>query len=104
MCARKLRLNLSEPAQRDVEDILLYTPVTFGPDQAEVYQEDIDALMVRLQRFPYLGMERPELGQGSRVAPVGAHVVLYMRTNDAVHLLRILHQSQDVRPEDLTAP
>ncbi len=61
--------------------------------------ELIDAQFTRLARFPNMGRERPELADGLRSFPVGRYVVFYLPVTNGIEVVRVLHASRDVQPD-----
>lgn len=46
--------------------------------------------------FPLMGKQRDELLRGMRSFPVKPYIIFYNFAQDAVEIIRILHQSRDV--------
>jgi toxin ParE1/3/4 len=103
-----LNWRLSRRAARDVENILRYTGVKFGPRQARNYSDLIRDAAARVARDPFgLGTRsRDELRPGCRtfhVARVAGrssaarHVVFYRLAVDEIVVLRVLHDSMNPR-------
>lgn len=93
MSAPELRLELSEPAQRDFRDILSYTLQTWGEEQLAEYARKLDGALRAIAENPQLG--RPK--HGMMVYPVGRHLIFYQVEEAAptVYVVRILHERMD---------
>jgi plasmid stabilization system protein ParE len=96
-----VRVELSERAQADFEDILDYLAEQASPAIAERYGQDIRASINRLAEFPYQGAPRPELGAHIRIMIVYPYLVFYdpVTVPRLVKVLRILHGHRNVTGE-----
>ena len=88
-------LKLTPAAERDLEDIWVYTAETWGAAQAERYLDDIGAVFERLTAFPEMARLRPEFTPPVRIHPTGRHLVIYVVTEDSIEVLRVLGARQD---------
>ncbi len=95
MSARRRRVRLTPRAQRDYDDILLYTEATWGPEQADRYEAALDRGLARLGTNARIGVARDDLHPGLRVHPVERHLLYYRIRNDTVEVIRILHERVD---------
>ena len=96
---------LSDEAQRDFDDILIWTVDHFGERQALRYNALIELSIDGLKLGPHqLSVRpRPELGEGvaamhiARSGQPARHVLYLRHTTGAqeIAVLRILHDSQD---------
>jgi len=87
---------LSTEADQDLEEIFNYTYSHYGFNQASKYLTEIEDLVWRLVKNPYIGKERNELKPGLRSFPKGSHVIFYRILADRVFVVRVLHASQDI--------
>lgn len=87
---------LSQQAEQDLEDIWLYLR---QKDDLLADQQIAQILnkFPLLSRFPDLGRRRDELGNGLRSFSIHPYVVFYRKNNDQIEIIRILHQSRDVK-------
>lgn len=96
MSARSVDVELSGPALRDIDGILLFTRRTWGKGQQAAYRAAIYRVLDILSRHPEAGRSRDDLFPGCRGLPVEQHVIYYYQPNDATIVVRrILHQRQD---------
>jgi len=87
---------LSADAEEDLQDIYLYTDDVWGQRQARLYLTRLYDLFDHLGRNPAMGRSRPEIGEGIRSFPHGAHIVFFMKWEDEVAIVRVLHGSMDI--------
>jgi len=93
---------LSEEAEKDVESILLYTQTIWGDLQFEKYAGEIYRMFEKLTKNPDLGTSANHIFEGVRKMPIGKHVILYIYRKNTVFIVRIIHQSSDVKKPSLT--
>ena len=90
-------VHLSEAAKTDLIDIWTESFQQWGPDQADSYLEDIGRALNGLVENPRMGMDCSDLMHGARRLISGRHVVFYEIGDDTIFVIRVLHQSMDVR-------
>jgi toxin ParE1/3/4 len=96
MSARRVDVELSGPALRDIDGILLFTRRTWGKGQQAVYRAAIYQALDRLSWYPESGRPRDDLFPACRGLPVEQHVIYYYQPDDTTIIVRrILHQRQD---------
>ncbi|MFT4164860.1 MAG: type II toxin-antitoxin system RelE/ParE family toxin [Microlunatus sp.] len=86
---------LSPKAQRDLASIWDYTEEHWGADQAETYVREIGAAVERIADDPRRGHRCDDVRKGYRQYGIGSHVLFYLESDDAVDVIRILHQRMD---------
>lgn len=82
---------LSQEADRDLEDIFDYTLEVFGLDQAVAYVSAFDDVFIMLAKNPGTGRRRPEIRAGLRSFIKDYHVIFYRVTKGRLRIVRILH-------------
>lgn len=88
---------LSPSSQRDLVAAALYaTEKAQTPDAGDRVIRQLSGMMEALARYPRLGRARDEVRPGLRSFPSNPFILFYRRTRTGVHVLRILHQRQDV--------
>lgn len=92
-------IRLSEAAKTDLIEIWTTTFETWGPDQADIYLDSIDHSLSGLIRNPHLGSDCSDLLQGARRLITGRHATFYQVSQDTIHVIRVLHQSMDVKQQ-----
>jgi toxin ParE1/3/4 len=91
------KLVVSRAARDDLAAISAYTLREWGDSRRRAYLHAIRGRFALLQRRPALGVSRDEIAPRSRSFPVGRHVIFYRTTEDAVVILRVLHQRMDIK-------
>jgi toxin ParE1/3/4 len=98
MSVPELRVHLSHKADRDIEDIFLYSIRAWGEDQATVYQMAFDQALQSLHEYPHIGWTRDDVFPGCRSLAVKHHIMYYHQPGpNVVEVLRILHRRQDAQ-------
>jgi toxin ParE1/3/4 len=88
-------LSLTARARRDIRHILAYTERRWGPEQANIYEEELDAALELIRSSPEMSRPRPELFADCRSRTAGQHIAYFrIRTNQVV-VHRILHHKQN---------
>jgi toxin ParE1/3/4 len=93
--ARLYRFSLL--AERDLEDIWLYTFENWPVEQADRYQNQIMAAIEGLADGSRQGRAIDDIRPGYRKLAVRSHLLFYRSTDTGViDVIRILHQRMDV--------
>jgi toxin ParE1/3/4 len=90
------RYRLSRRAVADLKDIWRYSFKTWGQTQADNYYTDLLASVENLASGLRKGLPVPER-DGYLKAISGSHLIFYRTSDDDIEIIRILHQSMDVR-------
>ena len=94
-----LEITYRPEADKDIENIADYTIERWGPEQAHKYvatlRADIESLSNFAKRFPVHGAS----GLGLRKMISGHHLVFYLLSDEAVEIVRILHERMDVEEQ-----
>ncbi len=88
---------LRPEAEADIELIVDYTLAEWGSAQARNY---IDSLRAAIERLAVNGMryqQDAELYPGLRRMKVAHHIVWYLIDDDAVDVVRVMHEQRDMR-------
>ena len=95
------RLVVTSDAVSDFEDIFAYLQQNGGERVAVDYTHRVDITLRRLIQFPRSGSPRPALGAMARAALVSPYLLIYDYDpkEDAVILLRILHERRNITAE-----
>ena len=88
---------LSRKAAIDLGGIHAYTTVNFGLTQARRYLSGMHERFEDLARQPMLGRSASQLAPNLRRYEYRSHVVFFVAEDDGVRIVRVLHQSMDVR-------
>ena len=96
MSARRSAVELKPQAERDYENILLYTERTWGEEQSATYQASIAQALSALRDHPQAGRPRDDLFPGCRSIRAEQHVIYFHQPRAGeIKVLRILHHRQD---------
>jgi toxin ParE1/3/4 len=91
-----IRLELSEAAQADLEQILDHGVAMFGEDLAEAYLLGFEEVFDLIRAHPLAGSVHSIVRPPIRSLPSGSHRIFYDVFVDRVVVQRVLHQSMDV--------
>lgn len=92
--SRSIRLH--PKARADLQGIWRYMSEHWGVEQADTYNGEIEAALLRVAENPALGAPRNYLHQGLRKAAVRSHCIYYLFDKEIVNVVRILHNRMDV--------
>ena len=95
MSARKRPVRLAPDAQRDYDDILLHSFLTWGETQMQHYRSALDRGLVAIGDHPEIGRPRDQLLPGCRSLQVEHHELYYRIKPDVIEVVRILHERAD---------
>lgn len=105
MSSKKTKIVLGQLAEDDLTNIASWTAENFGARQADVY---IDAILDTIDELsseePNRSKPRDEIGPGLRTLHMakrgrrGRHLLLYSANQDAITIVRILHDSMELSP------
>jgi len=84
-------LVLSQEAQADIDDFLLYTELQRGVGQKDKYGDKLDEAFLSIQAEPRIGAPRPELPRRYRVYHVGRQYIIYLVQPQTVIVMCVLH-------------
>ena len=90
-----MRHRITQRAERDLLDIYRYTVETFGPNQADKYLRELEAVFELIAEYPRVG--RTYEGE-TRQFVHGKHIILYRIGQTEVVVGRIFHGAQ-ARPK-----
>ena len=93
---RKLKIVILEEAIQDLEEIWLYTFVTWSQEQADRYHLLITKEFLYLASKPESGKKLDHLRKGYRSAKVKSHYIFYRFTSNELEIVRILHENMDI--------
>ena len=88
---------LRPAAQADIEDIADYTIGAWGHEQARLYVGDLRRAIERLATSALRHQLHDDVLPGLRKLRCGRHLVFYLVEGAVVDVVRVLHDSRDVR-------
>ncbi len=91
-----MRVEVSEEANADLDDILDYGAERFGEDVAEAYVRQFQQVYDLISEHPLLGVRHETVRPPIRNMPCGSHRVYYDVLDEYVMVRRILHKAMDV--------
>jgi toxin ParE1/3/4 len=88
------RLELAAQAEHDIEDILVYTLVTWGERQMHDYSDLLDNCLATIQANPNIGHTHDL--DSYKCLQAGSHLIFYRIEKTTVFVVRVLHCRMDV--------
>jgi len=82
---------LTTEAKSDLIGIRRYTLERWGGDQSNKYLADLRSTLKLLAENPFLGKNRPEVGEEVFSLPHGSHVIYYLVRKEIV-IFGVLHK------------
>lgn len=89
------KLVVSSRAEDDFRRLLATSRVMWGEEQRDAYAERLTTAMRELIVHPYLGRARDDLSPGLRGLRAGSHIIFYRSDEQAVTIVRLLHERMD---------
>lgn len=89
-------LFLTQAAEDDFIDILIYTVQEWGEDKQIEYEASLSHALDVVKDNPFLGYRHTSLPEDHRCFNVRKHVLVYQITNSHIYVLRILHQRMNL--------
>ena len=86
---------LTQAADDDLVRIYAESAARFGPNQADFYHDLLFDAFDRIATNPEIARERDEYVPPVRIHAVGAHVIIYVQTDDNVLIVRVRHGRED---------
>lgn len=90
------KYELSRAADRDLDEIYVYTFREFGALQADVYFESLEACLTKLAENPLLGVDASNVRAGYRRFVHQRHTLYYRKVRTGVRIVRILGPGMSV--------
>jgi toxin ParE1/3/4 len=91
---------LRPEAEADIDEIADYTIERWGREQTRAYVAALRADIASLSEFPERFPIHEQTGLGLRRMGSGHHLVFYLVGENAVEVVRVLHQRRDPTWED----
>jgi len=85
-------LSLTQEAESDFIDILVYTAQEWGETKRQEYDASLCHALDVVRDNPFLGYRHSLLPEDHRCFNVRKHVLAYQIKNSHIYVLRILHQ------------
>jgi len=87
---------LTPRAQRDFDEIWIYSKAKWGPRRALAYLRDIRTTIALVASNPDLSPVDGDLPDGYRRRFMGSHFIFYRRRGSFIEIVRVLHQNMDI--------
>lgn len=89
-------VELSQAADADIENILLYGIERFGAETAEAYVRSFDECFALIAAHPAISAVHDTVRPPVRSLPHGSHRLYYDVLPDRIIVRRVLHKAMDV--------
>jgi toxin ParE1/3/4 len=89
------RYELSDAADRDLNNIYIYSYREFGEAKAAAYLTSLEECFERLSEFPGIGRPIDHIRLGYFRFPHASHTVYFMKIPGGIRIVRVLHQRMD---------
>lgn len=90
------QFRLTEPAIKDIEQIVNYIAKETGLLQSERFLSKLDGKFAKIAQFPNLGRLREEILPGLRSLPIDSYLILYMPIDNEVEIFRVISGYKDI--------
>lgn len=87
---------ISPRAERDLEEIWLYSQGRWSAEQADRYAGALIDMIEALAADPEKGRRIDDIRPGYRKQAAGSHVIFYRQARPGIEIVRILHQRMNV--------
>lgn len=91
------KIRLTQTAQRDLENIGIYTITEWGEEQANNYIGLIEQGFSQLLDNPSIGKARPDIKKGYRVLQVQKHLIFYRVGTEYIDIIGVPHVRMDAK-------
>jgi toxin ParE1/3/4 len=88
------QVRISVEAESDIDQIAVYTTVTWGWRQADKYLAKLEDCFDHLSESPVIGRPCDSIQQRLRRFEIGRHVVFDLPEADGVLIVRVLHEQK----------
>lgn len=92
------RIVRGDTAERDLEEIFSYLD-DHSPPAADRFIAKLDSVTLLLASQPHIGRTREDLVSEMRSMVVDKYIVFYTSTDEEVSIVRIIHGSRNITPE-----
>lgn len=86
---------LSQEADKDIDEIFDYTESEYGLQKAIDYTSQFSIIFSQLIQEPELGRTRNEIRNGLRSLIQNEHIIFYRILSDYIRIVRVLHGRSD---------
>ncbi len=86
-------------AEQDLINIWLYSFQQWGEEQANQYLNELGHAIELLGATPLMCTERQEFIPPVRIYHHARHLIIYVITEKAIEIIRVLHESMDINTQ-----
>ena len=90
-----MKYQLTDEAARDVEEIIEYSVINIGADQAQHYFEALKECIELLADNPRIGHTAEDILPDYLRFPFESHVIFYKIFSSSILVVRILHERME---------
>jgi len=90
-----VKYQFTDEAAKDIEEILEYSVMNFGPEQAQHYFEALKECIDLLADNPRMGRSAEEILPDYLRFPFESHMIFYKIFSSSILVVRILHERMD---------
>jgi toxin ParE1/3/4 len=90
-----LNYRLSKQADKDLENIALYSIQNFGIKRARLYRDGLFKTFDMICEFPMIGSDQNHIKKNVRRQVYESHSIYYRIDENAIFILRILGPGED---------
>lgn len=83
-------------AERDLEDIWLYTAQEWGAEQAMTYVDELNASFQNLNEHIKFSRLKTEFTPPVYICRCNHHLIVYLENDDYIAVVRVLHEKMDI--------
>ena len=83
-------------AEEDLINIWLYTYENWSEEQANHYLDTLESAFKLIAENPLICRERDELTPPVRIHPCEQHLIIYIKIDSGIDIIRILHKTMDI--------
>jgi len=91
-----MRYEITEKARNDLIGIWEYTFENWSHQQADKYYQILIEKIEEIASHPHIGRNYERVKVGLRGVTIKSHIVFYRIGDDAVEIVRVLHQRMDL--------
>ena len=92
-----MSLFFSEKALWDLKEIYRYSSTQWSSSQADKYYFNLIYNCQKILHFPLLGKIYPTIYSQPRGLKVNKHIIFYKIEEKSIRIIRILHESKDLK-------
>ena len=92
-----LNYELSKVAEKDLEEIWIYTFETWSNKQADKYINEIIQKIQLICKNPEIGRQLINIKADHRMLKINSHLIIYKVEANKIKIDRVLHQRMEIK-------